>query len=455
MVLALIMVLGVLFPQEDDDLTQALGVGTLHVRVPTSWHLVADDHGFVARESGANSGWDQPAGGGQRLRLPKVGPASSNLDSARRDFLTAVKAHTSATVTILEEPREVLVTNLSDVKPAVAALITYQEQGGGDIRRLVSLQSGGIVYELFFDAPPGEWPKVRKLWDRIVDRMYLQDLASATTAATPISSATPSGSPAGRIAFSSERDGDPEIYVMNSDGSALRRLTNSPADDAAAAWSPDGRQIAFSSDRSGNYEIYVMNTDGSNVRRLTNLPTQDIRAEWSPDGSRILFVALAHINQEEPGQVYMMNADGSGTRPAIFDMYDPSWSPDGRGVLGVGTDGRFRLVSGGLQLLRPEAVGRQPRFSPDGRLIVYAHTESGNADIYVANADGSNPIRLTTAPGDDYFPHWSSDGRRITFTSERDGNPEIYVMNADGSAQTRLTNHPARDANPSWSVPLP
>ncbi|MBE3088675.1 MAG: PD40 domain-containing protein, partial [Actinobacteria bacterium] len=74
----------------------------------------------------------------------------------------------------------------------------------------------------------------------------------------------------GMIAFSSDRDGNKEIYIMNSDGSGLVRLTNNDSSDSLYAWSPDGSKIAFSSDRDGNKEIYIMNSDGSGLVRLTN-----------------------------------------------------------------------------------------------------------------------------------------------------------------------------------------
>jgi dipeptidyl aminopeptidase/acylaminoacyl peptidase len=112
----------------------------------------------------------------------------------------------------------------------------------------------------------------------------------------PASDFNPALSPDGaRIAFSSNRDGNAEIYVMNADGSNQTRLTNSPASDAQPAWSPDSKKIAFTSDRDGNGEIYVVDADGSNETRLTNDGAQDTDPAWgtakpdpvaSGDGSR-------------------------------------------------------------------------------------------------------------------------------------------------------------------------
>jgi Periplasmic component of the Tol biopolymer transport system len=92
----------------------------------------------------------------------------------------------------------------------------------------------------------------------------------------------PHVSPDGRsIVFTSYRDGNGEIYLMNIDGSNQRRLTNHPAEDEAATWSADGRQLAFASDRDGNYEIYVMNIDGTGLTRLTNNNAQDRWPLWA------------------------------------------------------------------------------------------------------------------------------------------------------------------------------
>ena len=94
-----------------------------------------------------------------------------------------------------------------------------------------------------------------------------------------------------QIAFTSFRDGNREIYVMDADGSNLRNLTRNPALDYAPAWSPDGGQIAFTSDRDGNWEIYVMDAKGRNLRNLTKNASTDDAPSWSPNGEHIAFAS--------------------------------------------------------------------------------------------------------------------------------------------------------------------
>jgi tol-pal system beta propeller repeat protein TolB len=92
-----------------------------------------------------------------------------------------------------------------------------------------------------------------------------------------------------------------------------------------------------------------------------------------------------------------------------------------------------------------------PVWSPDGSRIAFVSERDDNSEIYVMNADGSGLVRLTTSKGQDADPSWSPDGGKIAFRSERDGVSEIYVMNADGSNVVRLTNNDNYDGEPEWS----
>src|SRR6185503_7112081 len=96
-------------------------------------------------------------------------------------------------------------------------------------------------------------------------------------------------------------------------------------------------------------------------------------------------------------------------------------------------------------------ASRAEAVPPSNGRIAFDSNRTGNDEIFVMNADGSNQINLSNNPAHDNNPSWSPDGKKIAFVSNRDGNDEIYVMNADGSNQTRLTNNGSADRTPSWS----
>jgi Tol biopolymer transport system component len=134
----------------------------------------------------------------------------------------------------------------------------------------------------------------------------------------------PSWSPDGtKIVFTSERDGDREVYVMNADGSNQTRLTTSPGFDENPSWSPDGSEIAFDTNRDGNLEIYAMNADGSNPHRVTNHPAIDAIPSYLPDG-RIVFVSERIAKGQR--RLFVVGPNGGAVKQITKGAYD--MSPD-------------------------------------------------------------------------------------------------------------------------------
>src|SRR5688572_16934087 len=142
----------------------------------------------------------------------------------------------------------------------------------------------------------------------------------------------------GKIAFTSDRDGNREIYVMNADGTGQTRLTNNNIIDDHPTWSPDGRKIAFlSQSASGSFAIFVMNPDGTGKTEITPVnyqpPSQWFGFDgwsmsWSPDGRQIVFSEVV----SNADTLVVVNADGSNRHNLTTGFY-PAWSPDGSKIL--------------------------------------------------------------------------------------------------------------------------
>jgi Tol biopolymer transport system component len=273
-----------------------------------------------------------------------------------------------------------------------------------------------------------------------------------------------------------------EIFVINADGSGLRRLTRNAEPDGHAAWSPDGRKIAFLSWRHGTgADVFVMNADGSDQRNLTRKPGNEVDPVWSPDGRAILFSAVP------PGQplwvggsrsasgpyrdVYVMNADGSDQRNLTHtteaEDYAAAYAPDGRTIAFAAYDGlstRIFVINAdgsGKRALTPEITETSIAWSPDGRKIAFF-----DAGISVVNADGSGLRRLARNVA--FFDlSWAPDGRKMTFVRLRHpmnqgpatGEPpppspppaaDLWVMNTDGTGQRNLTRTPT--TSDGWSA---
>ncbi len=266
------------------------------------------------------------------------------------------------------------------------------------------------------------------------------------------------------IAFVSTRDGNGEIYVMNVDGSDVRRLTNWRLWDGYPSWSPDGKQIAYYSYLADKeWVIKVMDADGGNQRQVTDNGICDGAPHWSPDGTRIAYSSAADCIAEHR-EIYVVNADGSNPRNLTqhdADDMGSSWSPDSRQIVFASNrNGDYEIyvmdADGGnvRQLTENDAEEMMAAWSPDGTQIAFVSDRDGNDEIYLMDTSGNNVQRLTDHPAVDWFPFWSPDGRQLLFNSKRDGNLEVYVMDADGGNVQRLTDNRADDFNAVWQ-PLP
>ncbi len=285
---------------------------------------------------------------------------------------------------------------------------------------------------------------------------------------------SPKVSPDGtKILFLSDRVGTLELYVMNLDGSGLKGVTNNAMRNTAPVWSPDGAHIAFGVEKVPLREsdIWVMKADGSKPVNLTKSHGYNVRPAFSPDGTRIAFSSNRGNSYKYNLDIWVMNADGSNphrlTDYAEYDA-DPTWSPDGKRIAFTRAtpDKNFDIVVINADGTNPINLTNTaqfdegaPAWSPDGRRIAFASnrgSQNSNSNIWVMDADGSNPKMVTTAVGHNTEPAWTPDSRRLVFQSTRDFNPEIYIVEVDDDFALSFTQGPALAALNhffDWSLP--
>lgn len=227
-----------------------------------------------------------------------------------------------------------------------------------------------------------------------------------------------------------------EIFVVEAGSEHAANITRHNADEYAPAWSPDGRKIAFISSRANELkrDLYVMDSDGANVRRLTWFVGAN-NPRWSPDGQRIAFDAEVGKKRD----VFVIGQDGAGQRNLTrSDSLDemPDWSPDGKTIAFRSTRGYQGGLNklwamdadGGAQRELCPYADSAPRWSPDGKSILYVR----NKQACLVDPDGKNPRRVLFNDGADVSPCWSPEGLRIGYLNSKYQLGKIQVRNADG-----------------------
>ena len=257
--------------------------------------------------------------------------------------------------------------------PATFDLVfTARSRGFDELHRVGA--EGGSAVRVFPGAEernasfPAPSPDGRRLayHDERDDEVWVVDLA--TGARVNVSNHAdeidfmPAWSPDGtRLAFTSAREGNYDVFVVNADGSGLRRLTSDPLPatyaDRTPAWSPDGARLAFASDRDGGTQIWTMRADGTDPRQVTSGATsRGYEPSWSPDGARLVFRRVRNVGAGAATDLAIVRADGTGLvdLPLAGTETSPAWSPDGTRIAFASnlpaTDTR-------LYTIRPDGTG--------------------------------------------------------------------------------------------------
>ncbi len=265
----------------------------------------------------------------------------------------------------------------------------------------------------------------------------------------------------GLIVFTSNTDGDNEIYSMTPAGANITQLTSNTAVDDDASVSPDGTKIVFTSNRDGDEEIFTMDLDGSAQTQITTTgggaTGADFDPAWSGSGSLIAFSSA----RDGDNEIFTMTpAGGSVTQLTtnIVSDFNPDWSPDSSTIAfqRFGADNEvFTMTSaGGSQTNRSSNAANdgRPSWSPDGSKIAFDSNRDGDAEIFTMTPTGGSQTQINVAnTATDQNAAFSPTGAQIAFNSNRDGDAEIFSMPATGGTETKRTVNTATDANPSWA----
>src|SRR5512134_444460 len=221
---------------------------------------------------------------------------------------------------------------------------------------------------------------------------------------------SPTWSPDGRrIAYVSFQNKKPIVYVQNIEVPKQNVVANFKGSNSAPAWSPDGKTLSLS--RDGNSQLFLINPDGSNLRRLTSSGGIDTEPSFSPDGQWIYFTS----DRGGSPQIYRMSASGGEAQRVTFEgSYNvtPRVSPDGKSLAYIMRNGgKFQaalldLATRQVQVLTDSDLDESPSFAPNGRQILLATVIGGRGVLSAVSADGRVKQRLTLSAGDVREPAW-------------------------------------------------
>jgi TolB protein len=254
---------------------------------------------------------------------------------------------------------------------------------------------------------------------------------TATVMPSPTRAGTPIGGGSGKIIFKSNRGNQPNIYIMDADGTNIQPISQAGVDNGDPAPSPDGKLIAYVSGRTGKAQIYVVSIGGKDEKQLTGLKETDgenYNPVYTKDGKSILFVSTRNSTKDK----------------ANFEIYSMD-AATGENV---------------KRLTNNPAFDAEISVLPDGKRFLFNSDRAGYLQIYVAGLDGTNPQRILSGTITDAFPDISPDGKTILFLSDRSSTPgkadnrQMYTVNFNGSGVKKFPitiPNPNPTIRPRWS----
>jgi TolB protein len=287
------------------------------------------------------------------------------------------------------------------------------------------------------------------------------------------------------IVYTCDLSGNRDLFVLEGRGEPVR-LTDTPQDEIAPVWSPDGSRIAFGRREDDNtVDLWVISADGKDERRIYDSGSAYLNGiAWHPNGEIIYFGRGYFDGASTMGQkIAMLSPDDPDTQPAL--LVDPFWDQHNTySYPAVTLDGsmiafshyeRFalpflldiyvgRLSSRGIaathivQLTEDDTRDANPAWSPDGTALAWEREtakESGEFNVWVMDADGGAKTQVTSQPGQQVEPVWSSHGLALIYASDESGSFQLYMRHAWGDGEgLRLTDNEANNLSPDVR-PLP
>ncbi|MBV6402010.1 MAG: Protein TolB [Anaerolineales bacterium] len=423
-------------------------------------------------------------------------------------LLTACSSKSTPTLPPLSETPilELTSTPIAMSSSTPAPVLTSTPIGGGSGKIAYSSKQNGEQHIYVIDV---DGKKLLELAGNISSKFYPDWTLDGT-----------------KLSFISTTEGFAQLYIMDADGSNLVKVLDTSENSAydqinpyyafeidccISAWSPDGEKIIFrtsrqanrigsvgymhvlnltnnqnfdfrvatwagafwssdstkfgvirAEDRCGDFWLCVMNTgDGKPVdlKDIYNV-TFPSYLYWSPDENKISFAAF--WNNSKNMDVYVMDEDFSNAINITAALVkgqneNPVWSPDSQKIAFTSCDvylcELYVANADGTNLikLKPQILGlNSVVWSRDSEKIVYVSAEDGNSEIYIMNSDGNNPVNLTNHPANDGDPIWSPDGTKLAFVSDRDGDDDIYILDMATMELFNLTNNDVDDSSPVW-----